>query len=135
MSEETEQLTRRTMRFALDVCRLIKDLPRDEPGPTVRRQLAKSSTGMAFNYRSSCRSRSHVEFTARISVVAEEADETLGWLEFIQEAQLIASDQLARLVQESDEMTAIFSAQVGTARDRERRRQSRNQSPNQSPNP
>src|SRR5204862_311263 len=55
MSEQTELLKQRTMRFALDVCALIKHLPHDEPGPTVKRQLAKASTGVAFNYRSSFR--------------------------------------------------------------------------------
>ena len=79
-------MKQRTMQFALDVCGLIKDLPHSEPGPTVRRQLAKSATGVAFNYRASCRARSHTEFTARMGVVAEEADETQGWLEFIDAA-------------------------------------------------
>jgi len=49
MSDESEQLKKRTMQFALGVCGLLKRLPTDEPGPTVRRQLAKASTGIAFN--------------------------------------------------------------------------------------
>ena len=120
MSEETELLKQRSMRFALDVCALIKQLPHDEPGPTVKRQLAKAATGVAFNYRSSCRSRSHTEFTARIGVVAEESDESLGWLEFIEAAKLIASAELDRLVQEGRELLAIMSASAGTARYKER---------------
>jgi four helix bundle protein len=83
MSDVSEQLKARTMKFALDCCGLIRDLPTSEPGPTARRQLAKSSTGLAFNYRASCRARSHAEFTAKTGVVVEEADESLGWLEFI----------------------------------------------------
>jgi four helix bundle protein len=121
MSEISEQLKRRTMRFALDVCALIKKLPWDEPGPTVKRQLARASTGIAFNYRSSCRARSHAEFTSRIAIVSEEADESLGWLEFIDAASLLTGTELARLVQESDELAAIFSATLGTARENERR--------------
>src|SRR5262245_55262066 len=120
MSEISEQLKRRTMRFALDVCRLIRQLPPHEPGPTVKRQLARSSTGIAFNYRSSCRSRSHAEFTSRIAVVAEEADETFGWLEFIEASRLAAGPELVRLRAEADELTAIFSATLGTARLNER---------------
>ena len=119
MSEESERLKKRTMRFALDVCGLIKQLPIEEPGPLVRRQLARAATGVAFNYRSSCRARSHTEFTARIGVVAEEADESQGWLEFIDDAQLIAGERLRRLRAESDELVAIFSASVGTAREKE----------------
>ena len=120
MSDESERLKERTMRFALDVCRLIKVIPRDEPGPTVRRQLAKSSTSVAFNYRASCRARSHAEFTARIGVVAEEADESLGWLEFVQAANLSQAAAVPALIREARELVAVFSASVGTARRKER---------------
>jgi four helix bundle protein len=120
MSEQAELLKARTMRFALDVCALLKQLPHDEPGPTVRRQLAKSSTGVAFNYRASCRARSHAEFTSKIGIVAEEADETQGWLEFIDAANLVVSPDLPRLITEATELSAIMSASVGTARYKER---------------
>ena len=120
MSEQSEALKRRTMRFALDVCKLLKQLPWDEPEPTVKRQLARSSTGVAFNYRAACRGRSHDEFTAKIGVVAEEADESQGWLEFIVDAKLIASKEVGRLFQEATELSAIFSASVGTARSKQR---------------
>jgi len=120
MSEEAERLKARTMRFALDVCGLIKKLPASEPGPTVRRQLAKSATAVAFNYRTSCRARSHAEFTAKIGVVAEEADETPGWLEFIEAGNLIPAREVSALLNEAGELSAIFSASVGTARAKER---------------
>jgi four helix bundle protein len=122
MSEQAELLKARTMRFALDVCALLKQLPHDEPGPTVRRQLAKSSTSVAFNYRGSCRARSHAEFTSKIGVVAEEADETQGWLEFIEAAELIESPELPRLLNEATELSAIMSASAGTARYKEHRK-------------
>jgi four helix bundle protein len=119
MSEVAEQLKRRTMRFALDACELIRELPRFEPGPTVKRQLAKAATGVAFNYRASCRARSHTEFTARMGVVAEEADESQGWLEFIEAAELLKSERLTGLIGESTELAAIMSASYGTARYKE----------------
>jgi four helix bundle protein len=120
VSEEAERLKERTMRFALDVCALIKQLPHFEPGPTVRHQLAKAATSVAFNYRASCRARSHSEFTAKIGLVAKEADESQGWLEFIEAAKLIVSTEVTRLVRESTELVAIFSASVGTARNNQR---------------
>jgi len=108
------------MKFALDACALIKQLPNSEPGPTVRRQLARSATSVAFNYRASCRARSHAEYTARIGVVAEEADESLGWLEFIKAARLLASPDLERQIAEARELAAVMSASYGTARYKER---------------
>jgi four helix bundle protein len=138
MSDIADEMKRRTMQFALDVCGLIKQLPASEPGPTIRHQLARSATGLAFNYRASCRARSHAEFTAKTGVAAEEADESQGWLEFIEAAKLIASAELERLLAESTDLTKILSASYGTARYNERNkrndrnRQSRNsQSSNQ----
>jgi len=120
MSAIAEELKARTMRFALDVCALISLLPSTEPGPTAQHQLARCATSVAFNYRAACRGRSHKEYTARIGVVAEESDETLGWLEFIEAAHLLRSSELTRLIAESRELAATMSACYGTARYRER---------------
>jgi four helix bundle protein len=108
------------MQFAIDVCALIKLLPASEPGPTVRRQLARCSTSTAMNYRSSRRARSHAEFTSRIGIVADESDESLGWLEFIERAKLLNSPELGRLLREATELRDIFNASAGTARHRQR---------------
>jgi four helix bundle protein len=92
------------MRFTLDVCELLQLILTSEPGSTVKRQLAKSATSVGANYRAACRARSHAEFTAR-TVVAEEADETVYWL-----------DVMAGARREARELLAIFSSAVGTAR-------------------
>jgi len=122
MSETAELLKKRTMRFALDVCALIKSLGAEEPAPTVKRQLVRASTGVAFNYRAACRARSHAEFTAKIGCVAEEADESQGWLEFIEAAGLMTPDKVTKLIAESKELVSIMSASVGTARYNQRNR-------------
>jgi len=120
VSDLAEQLQERAMHFAVDVCALLKLLPRDEPGPTVRHQLAKSSTSTAMNYRSSRRARSHAEFTSRMGTVADEADESLAWLEFAERAKLLHTPELARLLNEARELRNIFAASAGTARHRQR---------------
>jgi four helix bundle protein len=116
MRDQGEQLKERTKRFALDVLELVSALPHSEPGPTIRRQLTKSATSVAANYRASRRSRSHAEFTSRIGLVAEEADESLYWLELITQAGLLSALRVQKLQREADELVAIFSACVRTAR-------------------
>jgi four helix bundle protein len=98
------------------VIELTKTLPATEPGPTVRRQLTKAATSVGANYRAARRARSHAEFTAKIGVVAEEADETVYWLDVVAGAKLAESPRLQELQQESRELRAIFSRAVGTAR-------------------
>ena len=116
VSEQADRLKERTMRFALDVCELLKAMPISEPGPTIKRQLAKSATSVGANYRAACRARSHAEFAARIGVVAEEADETVYWLDVIAGARLTTAPALPNLQHEAKELLAIFSTAVGTAR-------------------
>jgi len=116
VSEQADRLQERTFRFALDVIELTKTLPATEPSPTIRRQLTKAATSVGANYRAARRARSHAEFTAKIGVVAEEADESVYWLDVVAGAQLTTSPELPRLQQESRELTAIFSRAAGTAR-------------------
>jgi four helix bundle protein len=60
------------------------------------------------NYRAACRSRSRAEFAAKLGVVAEEADETVYWLELIREGKLVSENRLADLLQEADELNGNF---------------------------
>ena len=116
VSEQADRLQERTFQFALEVLELTKTFPATEPGPTVRRQLTKAATSVGANYRAARRARSHAEFTAKIGVVAEEADESVYWLDVVAGAKLSTSAELPKLQQESRELTAIFSRAAGTAR-------------------
>jgi four helix bundle protein len=124
MSEQADRLKERTFRFALDVIQLTRTFSSEEPGPTVRRQLTKAATSVGANYRAACRARSHADFTSRISVVAEEADESAYWLDVTAGATLTtaAPAALEKLQQESRELTAIFSraGRDGLAKRREK---------------
>ena len=110
MNPEAERLKARTKRFALDVIRLVRGLPRDDVGREITRQLLRSGTGVAGNYRAACRARSKLEFAAKLGIALEESDESMLWLELITESQISTSRETFRLLSESDELTRIFSA-------------------------
>ena len=63
---------------------------------------------MASGYRAACRARSRADWVDKIGRTLEEADETLLWLELIEESGLLSSAKLSALKQEADELTAIF---------------------------
>jgi four helix bundle protein len=77
-------LQERTKQLALRVIRTVERLPSREVVRTVSRQLLRSATSVAANYRAACRARSKAEFTAKLGIVVEEADETVFWLVQIQ---------------------------------------------------
>jgi four helix bundle protein len=104
------ELLARTKAFGLRVLRLVDHLPRTTSGRAIGNQLVRSGTAVGANYRAACRSRSRAEFAAKLGVVAEEADETVYWLELIREGGLVPATKLTELLEEADELTAIFTA-------------------------
>ncbi len=80
------------------------------------RQLIRSGTSLAANYRAACRSRSKAEFVSKMGVVVEETDETEFWLELLTESGMVASTRTADLLREVRELLAIFVASRRTAR-------------------
>ena len=116
MKSRPEELRDRTKRFALDVIRFIRSLPRTEEARILGRQLLKSSTSVAANYRAVCRARSKSKFVSRLGWVVEEVDETVFWLEIIQDAGISAGGAMASLLDEANQLVAIFAASQRTAR-------------------
>ena len=86
-------------------------------------QLLRSGTSVAANYRACCRARSDREFCSKMGVVVEEADESQLWLELLVEARPeIRSRNYERLLAESGELTAIFTASHETAKENLRKK-------------
>jgi four helix bundle protein len=104
------ELLARTKTFGLRILNLVDHLPRTMSGRAIGSQLVRSGTSIGANYRAACRSRSRAEFAAKLGIVAEEADETVYWLEMLRDAKLIPEGKLSDLLKEANELTAIFTA-------------------------
>jgi four helix bundle protein len=110
MSEQRkEEFRKRTKAFASATVRLFCKLPRTRTEVAVLgKQLLRSGTSVAANYREASRARSNAEFISKIDQCAQEADESMLWLELLRDDCGIRSDQLDWLLKESDELIAIF---------------------------
>ena len=84
-----KQLQARTKRFAVRIIKGFARPPKDEATRIAGRQFLRSGTSLAANYRASCRARSTADFISKISVLTEQADETLFWFEVLVESDLI----------------------------------------------
>lgn len=109
-------LEQRTKQFHIDIIKLCLSLPRNVVGFETGKQLIRSAGSVAANYRASKRAKSISDFIYKIEIVLEEADESLYWLQIIQEAGLMHDHCIQRLTQEAYELTAIFSATTKTAK-------------------
>jgi four helix bundle protein len=106
----------RTKRFALLVIRCCHAIPRNEESRIICRQLLRSATSVAANYRAVCRARSPADFISKMGIVFEEADESLFWLELLVESGIVGKEKLNPLLKESDELVSIFVASLRTAK-------------------
>ena len=111
-----EKMRTRSKKFALAILRFARGLRQDDESRVIGRQLLRSATSMAANYRAAGRGRSRAEFLAKLGLVVEEADETVFWLELVEEAQIVAPELLSDLHKEAEELLSIFSASLRTAR-------------------
>jgi four helix bundle protein len=112
----SEELKKRTKPFAIRIIKLFRALPRTEEARVIGKQMLRSGTSVAANYRAVCRARSRAEFIAKMGVVVEESDETVLWLELLVDTQIVSGKRMTELLAEANELLAIFAASQHTAR-------------------
>lgn len=110
-----EVLKDRTKQLSIQVIRLYGQLSRTDEGRIMGRQLLRSASSAAANYRATCRARSKAEFYAKLSIVIEEMDETLFWLELLEESGIHKSTSLKTIKDEADSLVRILSKARKTA--------------------
>ena len=98
------------------IIKLVEALPNTKSARVIGNQLLRSGTSVGANYRAACRGRSRAEFAAKIGISIEEADESMYWLELLAESGIMPEEKLSALRQEADELVAILTATVKTAK-------------------
>jgi len=109
-------LKKRTKALALRILKLVDALPKTTARRALSSQIVRSSTSVAANYRAACRAKSTADFIAKMGIVEEEADETLFWLELLEESRFVSAAKLPAIKQEANELIAITVASIKTAR-------------------
>jgi four helix bundle protein len=105
-------LKTRTKAFALRVIRLYSALPKTTEAQVLGRQLLRSGTSVGAHYREAHRSRSDAEFISKIEGGLQELDETAYWLELLAESSVVPAHALDELLNETNELLAIFTTSV-----------------------
>jgi four helix bundle protein len=114
------ELKKRTQRFAVDIIKFVETLPSNRSLNVLVNQLLRSSSSVGANYRSACKGKSTADFINKIIISEEEADESIYWLELMEESGLVNNNSLLTLKKEATELTAIFTAIGKTAKENQR---------------
>jgi four helix bundle protein len=111
-----QDLKARTRKFALDVIRSCRTLPNHDEFSIIHRQVIRPATSVAANDRAAQRAKPKADFISSLGDAEEEADETLLWLECLDELATREHSELKRHLNEADELVAILTASRKTAR-------------------
>ena len=98
------------------IIRLYAALPKTPEAQVIGPQLLRSGTSVGANYRKASRARSPGEFAAKLGITLQEADETAYWLGLLTEVQIVPQARVADLMQQADELIAIFVTSLKTAK-------------------
>ncbi len=110
------QLQNRTKSFAVRTFKMVEKLPMSKGTEVIAYQLIKASSSVAANYRAVCRAKSKADFINKLKIVEEEADESMFWLEFVGDLELIHKRLLKELIKEADELVSISTAALKTSK-------------------
>ncbi|WP_299213624.1 four helix bundle protein [uncultured Dokdonia sp.] len=108
-SEFIKQFKSRTKALAVKIVLFYDEMPKTDASRVMGRQLIRSVTSTAANYRAACIARSSKEFYAKMSIVVEEADETLFWLEMIKDTGMATEEKLKPFIKEATEIAKVMS--------------------------
>ena len=108
-------LMKRTKKFSVSVYFVADRLPETPGAKNVNYQLMKCSSSVAANYRAACRAKSKADFINKLKIVEEEADESLFWLEYMEDVKLVKNvAEHESLKKEAGELVAIFTSSLRT---------------------
>lgn len=111
-----EGLRDRTKQFALRVIRLFGSLPKEVASQVIGKQILRSGTSVAANFREASRARSDAEFAAKLGIVEQELDETMLWLELLVESHMVPEHRLQDLHDEAEELLKIVVTSIKKTR-------------------
>ena len=111
-----DELKARTKAFALDAIRTVRTLPADVPTQVMSKQLVRCGTSIGANYRSACLAKSKADMIAKLKLVEEEADESVYWLELLEESKTLNPAKAQAMQAEAGELFKIAAASIRTLR-------------------
>ena len=117
-----EDLEDRLIDFAVRIGHVADALPDTRLGQHIADQLVRSGTSPAPNYSEGCAAESRRDFAHKLSISLKELRETKTWLRIIRKAELLPTERLHRITDETDQLCAILSQSVHTAKEKVRGR-------------
>lgn len=101
--------------FALDIIALYKFLTEEKKEYILSKQLLRSGTSIGANIREGTRGQSKADFVSKMSIALKEADETMYWLELLDESGYIEDNLFVDIFSKCNELIRMLVSITKTA--------------------
>jgi four helix bundle protein len=108
MASADPDLKKRTKDFALRIVRLYCSLPKSTEAQVLGKQILRSGTSVGAQYRESQYAKSDADFLSKVQGSLQELEETIYWLELLDEIQIFPHEKFASIQREAEELRAIL---------------------------
>lgn len=115
---DKEELKERFRKFSLRIIKMVDSMPNTISGNAIARQIIRSGTSPAANYRAACIAKSGKDFLNKLKMVEEEIDETTHWLSIIMDSDMLEKERIKPLYEESVELRKIISKSIVSMKER-----------------
>ncbi len=95
---------------------MVDTMPSTISGNAIAKQIVRSGTSPAANYRAACLAKSDKDFINKLKMVEEEIDETSHWLSIIIDSGMLPQNRVQNLYDESLELGKIITKSLITAK-------------------
>jgi len=112
----TDELKERFRKFSIQIIKLVNTMPNNIAGNAIAKQIVRSGTSPAANYRAACLAKSNKDFLNKLKMVEEEIDETSHWLSVIMDAEILPRTKVEDLYEESIELRRIVVRSITTVK-------------------
>ncbi|MEW6684870.1 MAG: four helix bundle protein [Candidatus Edwardsbacteria bacterium] len=113
-----DNIAERLLDFAVSMIKLVDALPRTVVGKHIGGQLLRSGTSPGSNYEEARGAESRADFIHKLGVVLKELKESRFWMKVIYCAKLVSPEHLNPLISECEELCAIITKSIITAKEK-----------------
>ena len=114
--EERRNLNDRVLEYGARIIKLVESLPKTLVGRRIGDQLLRSGTSVGANYEEAQGAESRDDFVHKLQIALKELRESNYWLRLLVRSGKFTPEKMASLLDESNQMRAILSKAVATAK-------------------
>ncbi|MBQ6131955.1 MAG: four helix bundle protein [Selenomonadaceae bacterium] len=103
-------IVNKSMAFAIRIVNLYKYLVKNRSEYVLSKQLLRSGTSIGANVRESVCAQSRADFNSKMYIALKEANETVYWLELLEQTEYLTPMQGKSMLDDCNELIKILSS-------------------------